>query len=84
MLSLIEAHNFVFLLDPQTNSLIEDKGYDYGDDEGIGTSCDNSDQLDHQLLGIARYQPGSTDSGEYTGKDGTEGTADAVNAKGIQ
>src|SRR6185369_17461325 len=84
MLGLVEAHDLVFLLDAQPHGLVEDKGQDQGDDEGIGAGCHNSNQLNHELLGIAGYQAGGTDRCKHTGEDGAEGTADAVYAEGIQ
>ena len=84
MLGLVETHDFVFLLDTQTDGLVEDESDDQGNDEGIGTSCHNSDQLNHKLFGIAGQQTGSADSCKDTGYDGAEGTADTVYTEGIQ
>src|SRR5512141_42515 len=84
MLRLVEAPDFVLFFHPQTDGLVKNEGQYKSYDEGIGTGCHNCDQLDHQLLGVAGQQAGGTDRGKNTGNDCAEGTADTVDAEGIQ
>ena len=53
MLCLVETHDFVFFVNTQTDSLVENEGYDQCHDKGLGASCYNSYQLGHQLFEVS-------------------------------
>ena len=84
MLGLVEAHDLVFLLHPETDGLVDDEGDDQGDDYGVGGCGTDRDQLDGELLDVAREKPGGSDCGEDAGQNGAGGAADAVHAEGVE
>src|SRR6266581_3621255 len=84
MLRLVETHDFIFLVNTQTDRLVENERDDQGYDEGVCSCGHNRDQLDHQLLEIARQQAGGADRGKDAGHDRAEGTANAMYAEGIK
>ena len=84
VLGLVKADDFVFLLNPETNGLVNHESDNAGYHESIGSGGGYGDDLGKELRGIAGDETGCADSCKGAGCNGTEGSADTVDPEGIE